>query len=377
MKLLHIITDLGQGGAEAILYRLVYATHDSIEHSVVSLHGEGFYAPKLRELGVKVEVLNMPKGRLTVNGLKKLKRYLKENKPDLIQTRMVHADLVGGVVARMVGSTPVVWAVHATELGDFKKTWKTRFIRRICALLSHWIPSAIITDAQGAKQLHISLGYSRNKFTVIPNGVDLSKFRQNDEEREKLRSEWNVPSELVLLGFVARWDPLKDHRNLLKALSILNKQQCQFQCVLVGNGMDSNNSDLRSMIEKYELNDKVLLAGPRSDVINVMNALDVHVLSSCSESLPVVLIEAMACATPCVATNVGDVNFVIGEEGWVVPPADSEALAKALHKAISEANDVTEWRKRKVRCRNRIVEKFSSEFMIDAYKEVWEKAFRK
>ena len=153
-RVLHIITDLGQGGAEAVLYRLIGATTDDFEHAVVSLHQEGVYGQPLRDRGVSVTALGMRRGHVTLQGLRRLLRITREYRPHVVQTRLDHANLIGGVMARFAGAPPVVWAVHSTDLGPLRSSWKTRIVRRTCAQLSRALPKAIVSDAHSGAALH-------------------------------------------------------------------------------------------------------------------------------------------------------------------------------------------------------------------------------
>ena len=124
MKVLHVITGLNDGGAEAVLHRLIkHDPHD--EHLVVSLTGEGKYGPVLRQSGVPVTALEMPRGRVTWQGLSGLWRVLRAQRPDVVQTWMYHADLLGGVCARVQG-LPVVWGIRNTTLVPGESRRSTR-----------------------------------------------------------------------------------------------------------------------------------------------------------------------------------------------------------------------------------------------------------
>jgi len=120
------------------------------------------------------------------------------------------------------------------------------------------------------------------------------------------------------------------------------------------------------------LDDHVILLGPRSDILAIMNALDLHILSSFSESMPLAIIEAMACGTPCVVTDVGDANLVVGNTGWVVPPKDAKALAVSIETAIKalKKNGKDELGQR---CRKIIEEKYSLDVMVESYVKLWKK----
>src|SRR5690606_10078664 len=152
-----------------------------------------------------------------------------------------------------------------------------------------------------------------------------------------VRSELDLGSNPII-GFVARYDPLKDHDNLLQALSLLQVTDLRPTCLLVGTGLEQGNAALADRIVHFRLLDQIRLLGRRSDVPRVMNALDLHVMSSVSEAFPNVLAEAMACGTPCVSTDVGDAAAIVGESGWIVPPHDPKALAYAITSALESQN---------------------------------------
>lgn len=372
MKLLHVITGLGDGGAEAVLYRLI--THDSqTTHAVVSLTQEGKYGPLLRQLGVEVVALGMPRGRLTLKGLRLLWQTVRRMRPDVIQTWMYHADLLGGVIGRLVG-VPVVWGLRNTTLEPGRSSRGTIWVARVCAWLSRWAPVRIVACAQAAVEVHAALGYDRSRFVVIPNGYHLERFRPDAEARARLRREWAVPDDVPLLGMVARFDPYKDHSNLLAALQQLRQQGQTFRVVLVGTGVDGSNAELVQLIREAGLEEAVRLLGPRPDIAAVMNALDVHVLSSSAEAFPNVLAEAMACGTPCVTTNVGDAAQIVGDAGWVAHPRDTNALAKAIGQALKAWHEPVTWQERQRQCRTRIEQRFSLDTMVRRYHQVWQEA---
>jgi len=370
MRVLHIITGLNDGGAEAVLYRLV--THDADnDHHVVSLTGEGKYGLLLQEKGIKVTALEMPRGRVTASGFLQLWRTVRAVRPDVVQTWMYHADLVGGIAARAAG-TPVVWGIRNTTLEPGRSSRATIWVARVCAWLSRWVPNRIVVCAQAAQAVHTALGYDAARMVVIPNGYDLSRFAPDFRLRQGLRAQWGVSDDLALLGMVARWDPQKDHINLIDALALLRRCGHVCRAVLVGTGVDEHNATLMRRIADVGLSDWVQPLGPRTDVPAVMNALDVHVLSSAyGEAFPNVLAEAMACGTPCVTTDVGDAAQIVGDTGWVVPPRNSQALAEALAQALTAQDDRAAWATRQQRCRERIAENYSIEAMVQRYRQVW------
>lgn len=367
--MVHVITGLNDGGAEAVLYRL--CAHESqVTHCVVSLMDEGKYGPLLAQSGVDVVCLNIPQGRFGLSGVLRLWRLLRAQKPDVVQTWMYHANLIGGVAGAFAGIPKIFWGIRHSKLDPDISKRSTILVARLSAWFSNIIPRQIICCADKALKVHLGLGYAANKLSVIYNGYDLSRFDLNEVERLRLRNDWAI-DHLCVLGMVARFDLVKDHKNFLEALNLLKKKGTNFVALLIGNEIDAGNAQILGWIQQLDLTDCVRLLGPRSDIPAVMNALDIHVLSSSAEGFPNVVAEAMACGTPAVVTDVGDASLIVGETGWVVPPSDSAALADVLEKALLAMQDPVAWEKRCHAARMRIVENFSIERMVQQYHNAW------
>ena len=372
MRVLHVIAGLDDGGAEAILYRLITRDNTDIHH-VISLTSHGKYGHLLEQAGTGVTALNMPRGRLTPQGMKRLWQTVRRWRADVLQTWMYHADLLGGVVAKLIG-IPVVWGIHNTLLEPGRSPKTTIWVAKLCAPLSRWIPERIAACAHRAVKVHAALGYDSKRMHVIPNGHDLSRFIPDAAARRRLRTEWEIPDNVALIGMVARFDPYKDHHNLIHALSLLLLQRSDFLVVLVGKGLDANNKLLMNMLGTENITEKVRLLGQRHDIPDVMNAVDLHVLSSSAEAFPNVMCEAMACGTPCVSTDVGDANSIVGETGWIAPPRDPQSLANAIGKALAAWDDKENWKQRQQQSRQRISDNFAIDAMVNAYRTLWKSA---
>lgn len=365
----HVITSLNDGGAEAVLFRLCTSDR-KCRHHVVSLVDAGKYGPRLVELGIPVTCLNMPRGRVTFYGLLVLWRTLREIKPDAVQTWMYHADLLGGVIAKFSGIRNVFWGIRHSTLIVGENARITIVVARICALLSRLVPKGIVCCAEKAREVHAALGYESSRMIVIPNGYDLAVFARDAASGLAFRLECGLPVQSPLIGFVARFNPEKDHANLLEALSLLEKRHACPNCLLVGTNMDEHNEKLIRLIERLGLQQQVFLRGRRDDIPSLMNALDVHVMSSSSEGFPNVIAEAMACGVPCVATDVGDAAEIVGGTGWIVPPRNPEALANAIEQALRERKRPG-WESRCDDARLRVEMHFSIDRMVEDYHFAW------
>lgn len=367
----HVIAGLGDGGAQAVLYRV--CTHASDwKHIVVSLTDEGRYGPLMRERAVEVHTLDMRRGRVTLKALATLRSILRGADATVVQTWMYHADLLGGLLARSVGVKRVFWNIRHSELHSGKSNRSTIAIAQVCAWLSKTLPTAIVCCATRAADVHVRLGYCSERIKVIANGFDTTYFAPDRKSRELLRSRLELPESLPVFGFVARYHPDKDHETLLSAFSWLVEKGCRAKMLLAGAGLVSTNRALATKIKALHLEEHVQLVGPQTDIPGFMNMLDVHVMSSSSEAFPNVLAEAMACGTPCITTDVGAAAEIIGTTGWVVPPASPEKLGAAMGEAIDQLRDRTSWGQRQALARSRICDLYSIAAMTRAYCSLWD-----
>lgn len=369
---LHVITGLNDGGAESVLFRLCIADDECI-HSVVSLTDGGKYKRLLENENIKVYSLEMGSIFSSIIALWKLYRLISALKPDLVQTWMYHADLIGGVIARLSGCKKVIWNIRHSELKRGFSKPSTILIARLSSALSSFIPSKIICCGDYAKSVHIGYGYDSTKIHVVKNGYDLRKFKPDVTSGLKVRKELGIQPEDFFIGMVGRFNEQKNHKGLLGALSFLKHRGVSFRCALVGKNIDYDNEALVNWIKTHDLSDCLILLGQRSDIPAIMNAFDVHVLSSSfGEGFPNVVAEAMASGTPCISTASGDAADIVGDSGWIVSVDDNEALAAALISAFNEYRyDSMAWSSRELKAASRINDNFSLDKMISDYHSVW------
>jgi len=369
--ILHVSTSLANGGAESLLATFV-TTDKSETHVVISLAGRAFYADQLEEAGITVHALDMPRSRVTIRGLWRLFRLIRHYDPRVIQAWMYHANFLVGILARLAGKNRIVWGLHNTKMDPAGSSLSVRLCDQACAKMSKWVPRQIVHCSESGAREHIQRGYSSAKMQVIPNGYDLTLYKPDSSMRSHVRNELGLNSDILLFGMIARFNPQKDHNTMLEAISLLDAEiRDRARFVFVGDGLSEKNNELNRMIDSANVRDHVVLLGPRRDIPALLNALDVHVLSSAfGESFPNVVNEAMACGVPCIVTDSGDSAMIVADTGWVVPPSDPNQLACALT-ASAEARAQSEWQTRKEACRHRVLENFTLERMIKNYQQIW------
>lgn len=372
MKIVHIITGLGDGGAENLLYKI--CRNDNLNnHIVISMTSDGKYFLLLKKIGIKVYSMNM-KFYSWLNFFY-LVLLLRKIKPDIVQTWLIHGDFIGGLASRLAGINNVIWTILYSQLNISIEKMSNILIIKLLSKLSYIIPKSIIVISRSSKKNCIRLGYNKNKIHLIPTGFDLSIYKINKIQRYKFRKKLKINKNIALIGIVARYHPVKDHDSLFKALSyIIAENSKKFCCVLVGPGTHKKNKTLFNKIKKLRLESYVKLLGPKHNISEIMNALDVNILCSKSEGFPNVVAEAMACGTPCIVTNVGDSSLIVGKTGWVVPSSNSVILSKKIKIALNEINK-KRWKKKCILARDRIKKKFELRKMMHSYNLIWTKVF--
>lgn len=366
---LHLITGLSTGGAEMMLYKLLSRLDQTKwDAVVVSMLPPGHVKAGIARLGIPVYSLNMHRGTPDPRGLLRLVRILRRLRPAIIQTWMYHADLLGGIGARLGGTAPVIWGLRQSDFDPVESNRATVYIARICARLSSWLPATIVCCSQKVAAVHSQLGYASERMRVIPNGFEVNRFEPNAVWRSEIRDELELSLETPLLGLVARFHPMKDHRSFVRAAGIALKKMPTLRFLMCGEGITWDNKVLADWIRCEGIEHAFHLLGNRDDVHRIYPALDLYVSSSAyGEGFPNVLGEAMACGVPCVATDVGDSGLILGDTGWIVKPRDPALLAAAMLQGIESGRDERARR----RARERILECFRIETIARKFESVY------
>lgn len=334
-RIIHIIIGLGRGGAEKALTRLLEGQRGNLnyEHVVISLTDMGRYGESIQQMGVPVHALGLNGTRGLPLIFIKLLVLLRKLQPDIVQTWMYHADLLGGLAAKLAGSPPVLWGIRTVDLG-LGANPSTRIVRKLCALLSSWLPTLILCVAEAARKSHIAVGYDESRMLIVPNGFDVAQEEIADVDVFALRTAYGLSPDHLVIGCVGRFHPDKDHRNFVDAAILLRDEYPQARFMMVGPGLDASNSVLGSWIEAGDMKDRFTLLGERSDIPLYLKAMDIFCSPSRTEAFPQVVGEAMRVGRPAVVTDVGDTSLVVGETAIIVERENAQALAKGMAKLL-------------------------------------------
>jgi glycosyltransferase involved in cell wall biosynthesis len=337
---LHLITSLEVGGAELMLLKLSSRMNpDRFVNHVICLGEDGPVGQRISAHGIPVHTLNMPRGWVTIQGLIRLNKLMRQINPDILQTWMYHADLLGALFSKWSRSAPVCWNIRCSNMDFAKYRPATRIAVKLCAVLSA-IPDVIVANSMNGESHHKRMGYRSKRWEVIPNGFDLRKFKPDGKAREGLVQELGLDGKrpFALIGYIARFDPMKDHSTFLKAASRLLGERDDVHFILAGRNIEWGNREIFERVPAaFSLNFHFL--GERDDVERITAALDIACSVSSGEGFSNVIGEAMACEVPCVVTDVGDSALIIGDTGEVIRPRDSDALLRAWKKILNLSGD--------------------------------------
>ncbi len=324
--------------------------------------------PQIEALGVPITALEMRAGRPSLSGLLKLRTVIKALQPDLIQGWMYHGNLVA-TLARSVffKKAALAWNIRQSLYQTKTEKFLTRQVIKANRFFSA-SSDVLLYNSQLSRQQHENFGFFGSRGQVIANGIDVNHFRFSESQCQRIRTELTIPIDALIVGHVARFHPMKDHTNFLQAAKTIALRYPNAHFLLSGRDVHLDNVSFKKEIP-VSLQGRFHLLGERSDVADLMSAMDIFCQSSWSEAFPNVLGEAMAVGVPCVATDVGDSALIIGDSGVMVAPGDSMALASGIESLLTLPTP--ERRILRQQARGRIKDKFTLGKIVDQYEALY------
>jgi glycosyltransferase involved in cell wall biosynthesis len=370
----HIITGLGMGGAERMLSNVVMnMDEDHFCNIVVSLKDLGHWGPILQENGITVYHLDMQPSFFSLIKIFKLRKILLEHKPDCLQGWMYHANIVATLVSKITKVKKVFWNIRCSLIDFSKYRFTTKLVFKLGALLSQQ-PTAILNNSKASIRQHELHGYSNTNTILVPNGFDIHKFKPDPEIYRNFRVMQQLPTDAILIGIVARFDPMKDHATFIHAATIMAQLNPKVYFICAGTGMNSKNTTIYNLIMANALQERVFLLDQVNEVQYLLPALDyLTQTSTFGEGFPNVVAEAMSCGVECFVTNVGESLEIVGNFGFEIPKQDPYAIAQAWKTAIArDADDINAARHA---ARLHIIANYSIEKVANIYSEIYSRGF--
>lgn len=326
VRILYLFVSLPVGGAEEHLLSLILNLNRERFFPMVCCIGKcGPIGEEIREAGIPVvELGKLDRGGFDWKIVTLLRDLLRQERIDLLHTHLYHPNMYGRLAAFREG-IPVVCTVHNIYV-------RPKLHRR---LINRWLAEKTARIIAVSSRVRDDiLRYDRvqsSKVLVVPNGVEMARFAPS-LTRQRARERLGITDDRYIIGTLGRLETQKGLPYLIEALRLLSESGNRAFLLIVGSGREEGR--LREMVSRCGLEDCVQFLGMRRDVPEIHRVMDVFVLPSLWEGLPIALLEAMASGLPVVATPVGGIPEVIqnGKNGLLVPKEDPVALAEALLK---------------------------------------------
>jgi sugar transferase (PEP-CTERM/EpsH1 system associated) len=371
IRIMHVVDSLGNGGLENGLVNLINGLDgDLFEHVVFTMRGQGPNADRLPK--ERVHIASLPESeKCSRLQMKALVQWIRRFQPDIVHSR--NWGTIEAVPAgRWIRCSALIHSEHGLESDSETEPWRRRCFRK----LAYAMADRVIAVSHHLKDLCARrAGFPARRIEVIHNGVDAQRFRADSVTRARVRSELALSNDEFCIGAVGNLLPIKDHLTLLKAVEHMDARSRPWPLVIAGEGPE--RVELHSFLSsRPRLRDRVLLAGARKDVRDLLNGIDAYVLPSRLEGISNSLLEAMATGLPVIVAPVGGNTEVVveGESGLFFPSGDFHYLAEALLTLQRQPDRLAQLAEGAVL---RVRQHFSITSMLNKYADVYETAARR
>lgn len=359
MHIMFVITGLGMGGAETQVCNLAdKLSSRGYQVKIAYLLQPAIVQPKSKDieliwLGSRKSPLSILKAYIN------LVRLINNVNPDVVHSHMFHANILARLAKVLTSIPRLVCTAHNTNEGGSLRMLAYRLTNSLGDVFSN-------VSQEAVEAFEENKAAPKGEMIATHNGIDIDFFKFDEVKYLKLKEELGLANKKIFIA-IGRFHEQKDYPNLLNAFSELLKSQVNRHLLIVGDG------DLRSHLEKIiidkGLSSNISLLGVRKNIPELLSVADVFVLSSAWEGFGLVVAEAMACERVVVATNSGGVAEVLGSEGFLVAPKNSDELATAMEKAALLSYE--EARVIGKAARQRIVEKYSLDSVVDNWLKIY------
>ncbi|WP_437730733.1 glycosyltransferase [Sorangium sp. So ce1335] len=359
----HVLNSFQVGGAEQVVVDLAGLQREAGHEVVVvgiDMNPDGPRADQLRARGVAVHMVpKRPGFDLKLPG--KLAAFFAKHGVSIVHSHN-QLPLIYATAAGRLHRVPVCHTLHGAMFDQGRRAW----LRHAAAKLA----DAHVAVSQSTADFMLKhKEVPRSKLHVVLNGIDLSRFRPDAAARARIRAELGIPQDAWVAGAVGRLSQVKNHALLLRAAAAAGVLSDDGRLLLVGDGPEA--APLRALAEELGIRDRVVFAGERHDVPELLSSSDVFVLSSDSEGLPLSMVEAMATGLPVISTAVGGIPALVadGETGFLVPSGDVDALAAKLATLKADPEQARAMGKQG---RKLALGRYSAERMMASYMDIYE-----
>ncbi|MDD5255121.1 MAG: glycosyltransferase family 4 protein [Candidatus Omnitrophica bacterium] len=340
INLLYVITKLELGGAQTQLLALIKSLDQDKFRPFLFTAAEGFLLADFSSLNG----LTLVKSRCLERNINPLKdlcavieiyRFIKKNNIDIVHTHSSKAGIIGRCAARLAGARVIIHSVHGWSFNDFQAPWKkmlfTWLERRAAGACDALV---VVSEHDRQKGMSLRIG-SREKYRLIRYGISWPGLQEGS--REGARKALGIPADAVVIGTVSCLKPQKSPVGFVRLAQALHARFPQARFLLVGDGI--LRKKVERLAQKGHLEKALYLCGWQRDIPRILSAMDIFVLTSLWEGLPIAVLEAMAASLPVVATDTGGIKEVVsdGESGFLVGPRRIDMMEARIAPLVEDA----------------------------------------
>ena len=360
MKILHLITSLKIGGAESFLVYLLEKLKQSNDYHFVIYFHDGPNVEKIKKLGFPIFKVS---GKFKLYDpwfYLRLKKLIKKIKPDLIHSSLWSANIVGRIIAKKL-KIPIICDLHndSSFNGKLRNFLEKRTIK---------IPRKFIAVSNfvGESFKNSFLPASKDKITVIQNGIDFESLRKKAFEKPLKRTDFGFTQKDFIVGAIGRLEPIKSFDVLIKIFSKIREDKIKL-CI-IGDGSQKNG--LIKLTKDLNLEDKVFFIGQRDDAYRFYPLFNCFAMTSKTEGLSIALLEAISFGLPILTTHQNLTHEVIvdGENGFLIPHRNDNLFISKLKKLYSDSLLINEIRNNNLKLART---KFDINKVVLRYKELY------
>lgn len=372
VNIFYLVPTLEVGGSEWIAYLLAKGLNKERYNPIVGYYfWSGNLEDLLRNKGIAVINIGPGKNKLSrrnrFRSVLKLIKFLKEMKIKIIHISQFDVDILGAIAAKLAGVPVVISHIHGESfLKNFQK-YRWRYM----AISKFFIDKYVVCSKTLAEKFISNCRVDGRKVIAIQNCVDEERFNfRYDNSENSLRNELGLGGDKIVIGCIANFASCKGHQYLIDAISKVIPAFPNLKVILVGR-FTPFKEELVKQAKSLGLSNDIIFLDFQLNIAEILNLMDIFILASLEEGLANVILEAMYMAKPVIATKVGGIieTIVDGETGILVPPRDSESLAKAIILLLTDKSKAQDMGRRgKERC----LKEFGSDIMINKFEKLYE-----
>jgi glycosyltransferase involved in cell wall biosynthesis len=316
---------------------------------------------ELTKLNVKAYCVGM-KSKFDIMAIRRLSDIIKESRADVLHTYLFHANILGRIIGR-INRVPVI--ISSERCLDLERRGFNNLLNN---LTLRWCSKIVVVSDSVGKMLMARDKVPCSRIVRIYSGIEFSNYDLNID-KDSNRKELGLKSDDVVIGTIGRLRPEKGHEYLIKAIAEVLRKFPEVRLLIAGDGAEENK--LKCLSDKMGIKDKVIFTGFRNDIPEILSILDLFVLPSIEEGLPMAVLEAMASGRGIVATRIGGTEELIqdGVTGVLVPPKDVHALAGAIYGLLKEHDKINRFG---MLAREAAKNNFSINNMLKNYERLYE-----